>query len=81
MSSDDGDYRVSTSTAKKKYFLEAGDLVKFARYQPGTAEIDRAFDTAEAFVDQRAVEEPAADAEGPLPADATKSPQTGGGSV
>jgi hypothetical protein len=40
-------------------FLEAGDLVKFARYQPGTAEIDRAFETAETFIEQRSVEDEA----------------------
>jgi hypothetical protein len=31
-------------------FLQAGDLVKFARYQPQATEIDRAFGTADTFV-------------------------------
>jgi len=35
-------------------FLQAGDMVKFARYQPEPAEIDRAFDAAQDFVEQTA---------------------------
>ena len=35
-------------------FLRAGDMVKFARYQPGVTEIDQAFEAAETFVEQTA---------------------------
>jgi len=35
-------------------FLQASDLVKFARYQPRATEIDRAFGTAETFVRETA---------------------------
>ena len=52
-------------------FLIAGDLVKFARYRPGTAEIQGAFGAAEAFIDQRIPDETTALANG-------VSPETGG---
>lgn len=62
-------------------FLEAGDLVKFARYRPGTAEIDRAFETAEAFVEQRAVDGVPVDTDSPSPPDVSESPRSDGGSA
>lgn len=42
-------YRGSLTT-----FLRAGDMVKFARYQPEATEIDQAFEAAETFVEQTA---------------------------
>ncbi|HSW46662.1 MAG TPA: hypothetical protein VLM89_13955 [Phycisphaerae bacterium] len=39
-------------------FLQAGDLVKFARYQPGQEEIEGAFGSAETFVAETAAEMP-----------------------
>jgi hypothetical protein len=41
-------------------FLRAGDMVKFARFEPVPAEIDRAFEAAGDFVERTA---PSADAE------------------
>jgi len=39
-------------------FLQAGDMVKFARYQPESAEIEKALETAETFVEQTTESKP-----------------------
>lgn len=55
-------------------FLQAGDLVKFARYTPELTEIDEAFEAAETFVDRTAapLTPPAPPASGAGPASGSK---------
>ncbi len=59
-------------------FLQAADLVKFARYLPGTAEIERAFATAEAFIDQKVEPMPAGESGGTSAQDAYAAPRPDG---
>ena len=54
-------------------FLQAGDLVKFARYEPAAAEIEASMSAAETFVEQTTI-----DHETPAPSQTPETQKAGG---